>query len=358
MLGKEVALSRDLLNSNKILFHYGKLLEEIAKGKNEFNPIAIEVHPTAMCNHRCIHCSYKERNESRASISKEVMDRLIESIINMKIRAVYFSGGGEPALYPGLAGYIEKLYANGIECAVITNGSCFEQMGLISVADKLNYIAVSVPGVDREVFRTITGTDNMEEVLSLPRKIRDAHGDRSPVIGSRIVLTNRNYHQVRAFLRVIKERGFDYTLFKIVRDYEDNGQGLTKPEEESLKAEIGEMNGIDENFTNIQSIFNYRTLPEFKGRCWTNGYGMLANVSTDGKVYPNIVEIDKEAFCIGSLYETGLEDMWNGPRHKEVQRLSDEKWRGGECRNCRAMAYNNIINDWLARLPKYFDPFI
>lgn len=30
---KEIALSRDLLNSNKILFHYGKMLEDIAKGK-------------------------------------------------------------------------------------------------------------------------------------------------------------------------------------------------------------------------------------------------------------------------------------------------------------------------------------
>lgn len=88
---KQVALSRDLLNANKVMFHYGKMLEDIAKGQEEFHPIAIEIHPTAMCNHRCIHCSYRERNESRATISKEVMDRLISSIINMKIRAVYFS---------------------------------------------------------------------------------------------------------------------------------------------------------------------------------------------------------------------------------------------------------------------------
>lgn len=52
---KEIALTRDLLNSNKIMFHFGKILEEISKGKEDFNPIAIEIHPTAMCNHRCIH---------------------------------------------------------------------------------------------------------------------------------------------------------------------------------------------------------------------------------------------------------------------------------------------------------------
>ena len=355
---KEIALSRNLLNSNKILFHYGKMLEDIAKGRKEFNPLAIEVHPTAMCNHRCIHCSYKERNESRATISKEVMDQLIDSIIKMSIRAVYFSGGGEPTLYPGLADYINKLYANGIECAVITNGSCFEQMGLISIADKLNYIAISVPGVDDAVFKTITGTCNLQKVLNLPGKIKEVHGGRSPVIGSRIVLTNKNFRQVGEFLRTIKEVGFDYALFKVVRDYEDNGQGLSKDEEEYLKEEIKGYKDLDENFTNIKSIFNYKTLPDFQKKCWVNQYGMLANVSTDGKVYPNIVEIDKEEYCIGNLYEEKLEDMWNGERHNRVKELSNSKWADGECRNCRAMAYNAIINEVKEKLPAYFDPFI
>ncbi len=355
---KEIALSRDLLNSNKILFHYGKMLEDIAKGKTEFNPIAIEIHPTAMCNHRCIHCSYKERNESRATISHEVMDKLIESIINMKIRAVYFSGGGEPTMYPGLAEYINKLYCNGVECSIITNGTCFEQMGLLSVANKLNYIAISVPGIDMSTFKTITGTENLEKALTLPKKIKEVHGVNSPVIGARIVLTNKNYKQLGDFLRVIKERKFDYALFKAVRDYEDNGQGLTKEEEEYLKEEIKNFVDIDSNFTNIKSIFNYKELPDFKNKCWINQYGMLANVSTDGKVYPNIVEIDKEEYCIGNLYEQKLEDMWNGKRHNEVKRISNAKWENGECRNCRAMSYNRIINNLMERIPAYYDPFI
>ena len=229
---KKVELTKNFLNSNKILFHYGKMLESIANGQNEYQPIAIEIHPTAVCNHQCIHCSYKERNESRASISKDVMDQLIDSIIKLKVRAVYFSGGGEPTLYPELANYIDKLYANGVECSVITNGACFEQTGMIAIANQLNYIAVSVPGVDDETFRTITGTDNLEKVLSLPGKIKEMHGENSPVIGARIVLTNKNYKQVKDFLEIIRERKFDYALFKVVRDYEDNGQGLSRSEEE------------------------------------------------------------------------------------------------------------------------------
>lgn len=355
---REVALTRDLLNSNKILFHYGRMLEEIARGRTDFNPVAVEIHPTAVCNHRCVHCSYKERNESRASLPREVMDRLVESVVRMRIRAVYFSGGGEPTLYPGLAGYIEKLTENGVECSVLTNGSCFAEAGLIPVANRLNYIAVSVPGVDQETFKAVTGTGNLEKVLALPNQIKAVHGENSPIVGARIVLTNKNYRQVDAFLRTMRERNYDYALFKVVRDYEDNGQGLSQEEESYLREEVRAHGDLDDRFTNIRSIFGYKTLPEFKNACWINRYGMLANVSTDGKVYPNIVEIDRPEFCIGDLHRETLEEMWNGPRHKEVKKRSDERWIAGACRNCRAMAYNAIVNDWMDRLPAHYDPFI
>lgn len=355
---KDVNLSDDLLNSNKILFHYGKILEDIKKGRKEFNPVAIEIHPTAKCNHRCLHCSYKERNESRATISKTVMDQLVNSIINMGTRAVYFSGGGEPVMYPGLPDYIVKLVSNGVECSIITNGSCFESMGLIPIADKLNYIAISVPDIDEDGFETITGTRNLEKVLSLPEKIKNVHGESSPIIGSRIILTNKNYMKVNKFLNIIKEREFDYALFKIVRDYEDNGQGLKPEEEKVLREEVNSCSCYDKKFTNIHKIFDYRSKPDFLNKCWINQYGLLANVSTDGKVYPNIVEIDKPEFCIGNLYEETLEQMWNSKRHLHVKKMSNKKWIAGECKNCRAISYNQIINKVNQCVPLYFDPFI
>jgi len=83
MVMPQVNLTYDLLNSNKILYHFGKMYEDIAKGRTNFNPIAVEIHPTAMCNHHCIHCSYKERNECRNTLSAKVMEQLIDSVIHM-----------------------------------------------------------------------------------------------------------------------------------------------------------------------------------------------------------------------------------------------------------------------------------
>lgn len=53
-----------------------------------------------------------------------------------------------------------------------------------------------------------------------------------------------------------------------------------------------------------------------------------------------------------------LEEIWNSLQHNEVKKQSNTKWLNEECKNCRAMAYNEIINDLMGRLQKYFDPFI
>lgn len=352
------SLNGDYLNSNKILFHAGKRWKEILEGKTDFNPIAVEVHPTAKCNHACIHCSYKERNASRNEISQEAMERLIDSLIHLKVEAVYFSGGGEPTLYPHLEKYVNRLYHAGIEVALLTNGTCFEQSGLIEIADKFNYIAFSVPGASEEVFKEITGRELLQNVLRIPGKIKELHGKNSPVLGARIVLTNKNYKQVQTFMELMQERQFDYALFKVVRDYEESGQGIGKEEENFLRQEIGKMEHIDEKYTNLKSIFNYQKKVDFENNCWINQWGWLANISTDGKVYPNIVEIDHADFCIGDINEQRLEEIWNSKRHQEVKELSKKKWLNGACRNCRAISYNTIINQQLDHLPDRYDAFI
>ena len=69
------------------------------------------------------------------------MEVLIYSVINMGIKAVYFSGGGEPTIYPNIAGYVRKLYENGVEVSLLTNGSLLENAGLIEIANMFNYTA-------------------------------------------------------------------------------------------------------------------------------------------------------------------------------------------------------------------------
>lgn len=355
------SLCNDFLNSKKVLFPFGAYLADYRQGKTDFAPWSVEIHPTARCNHRCIHCSYKERNESRCHMDKGVFDKLIDSLISMKVKGVYFSGGGEPCIYEGLADTVVKLYENGVESALVSNGSMIESSGILNVADHFNYIALSVPSCTEDLFRKITGSGNMSKVLSVPMKIKEKFGERSPVIGSRVVVTNLIVDEVPHILETIKERQFDYAIFKIVRDYEDRGLGVSDEkaaELENVIKDLMDKGKIDHNFTNLDTVFQYRKPYTKSSICHINQMGLLAAVTPEGDVYPNISEIGKEEFLVGNLYKNSFEEIWYGSRHDEVKTASNKRWSCGDCKNCRAISYNMIMEEILTGLPMQMDPFI
>ena len=351
------SLTNDFLNSNKIMFHFSKILGEYLAGKRNFYPIAIEIHPTVACNHNCIHCSYTTRNQKHKILAPKVMDQLISSITNMGIQAVYFSGGGEPTFYKNIDVYVKRLNLNGVETAIITNGSYFEESGIFDIANCFNYIAISVPSTNREKYTYITGRDNLSKVLAVPYRIKDIYKERSPVIGARVVVTSRISDDIVAIYKDLIANGFDYALFKIVRDYEDRGIGLTQSKQDALKVLIEQnKNVFDGNITNVFNLFEYQSVPIT--RCLMNEIGFIANVDSDGCVFPNIVEIGNEDFCIGNLYNNTLEEIWNSEKHQHVKANSIKKSEAELCKNCRCVSYNFIVNNFLDRLPGKYDSFI
>jgi radical SAM protein with 4Fe4S-binding SPASM domain len=86
--------------------------------------------------------------------------------------------------------------------------------------------------------------------------------------------------------------------------------------------------------------------------------GLLAAVTPEGDVYPNISEIGKEEFLVGHIYENSFEEIWHSKRHDEVKATSNKRWSCGECKNCRAISYNMIMEELLSKLPVEMDSFI
>ncbi len=150
-------------------------------------------------------------------------------------------------------------------------------------------------------------------------------------------------------------------MFKIVRDYEDRGLGLSEEMVIKLKNEIkilSDEGKINHRFTNLDKIFSYRKPYNPEGKCHINRMGLLAVVTPEGDVYPNIAEIGNDEFCAGNLSNLPFEKIWNGERHLQVKNKSDEQWQEGKCKNCRAVSYNLRINDILLEIPIEEDPFL
>lgn len=355
------SLCDDFLNPKKVLFPFFDMANDYLMGKRNFMPWAVEVHPTAKCNHECIHCSYKERNECRAELDKSTFEGLIESLIRMKVHGVFFSGGGEPCLYPYLKDAIVELHGNGIEVAVVTNGSLIDKLGIIDIANHLNYIAVSVPSCDPDMFEKITSRPYVDKVLSIPEKIRAIHGNNAPVIGTRVVITNLISREVPDILFTLQKKGFDYANFKIVRDYESRGLGLSEEKLKELKDEVTRLvteGKVDHRYTNVDKIFDYRVSYKAVKTCHMNQMGLLAVVTPEGDVFHNISEILMDEFRIGNLHEKPLDELWNSSEHDKVKERSEKLWLSGRCENCRSIGFNECINEVLKGIPSQMDPLI
>ena len=67
-----------------------------------------------------------EDMDQKDQIPEDKMMEIVEDLVNMVVKAVIFSGGGEPFLYKPLLKVSKKLIDGGIQIASLTNGSKLE----------------------------------------------------------------------------------------------------------------------------------------------------------------------------------------------------------------------------------------
>ena len=95
--------------SNLKIFGHLEEVQKVKKGER-IAPIYVRIKPTNRCNQNCYYCHYKSpylelgQYNPGDEIERGKMLEIIQDFKEMGVKAVTFSGGGEPLLYP----YIEE----------------------------------------------------------------------------------------------------------------------------------------------------------------------------------------------------------------------------------------------------------
>jgi len=96
-------------------------------------PIHVRIKPINLCNHHCWYCAYKadhmqleEGMNKKDQIPEDKIMEIAEDLVNMSVKAVTFSGGGEPFFYKPILKASKILIDGGIQIASLTNGSKLE----------------------------------------------------------------------------------------------------------------------------------------------------------------------------------------------------------------------------------------
>ena len=120
-----------LLYSRMKIFHFQEKINSLSQNIDTITaPVHIRIKPTNVCNHDCKYCSYHKGNlqlgkdmSLKDFIPKEKMIETIDDIVEIGVKSVTFSGGGEPFCYPYLIDAVKKLSQTQVKFAAITNGS-------------------------------------------------------------------------------------------------------------------------------------------------------------------------------------------------------------------------------------------
>ncbi|WP_196602427.1 radical SAM protein [Pectinatus frisingensis] len=114
------------------IFHHKDALDAIECGRHQA-PFYIRIKPTNLCNHHCAYCTYgsgenENKTENRDTVVRTdmipwgKMQEIIQDMSDMGVKAVTFSGGGEPLTYPHILDTVKFIKKHHIELSLISNG--------------------------------------------------------------------------------------------------------------------------------------------------------------------------------------------------------------------------------------------
>ena len=292
-------------------------------------PILVEVDPSNACNHGCPFCisSYIHLPESkgletydRSVMAKDILFRLCYDLMKIGVKAVNWTGGGEPTVNPHLKDAISILGWGGIKQGIFTNGTLLDKYDLFQVLiDFFSWVRISVDAGTPDSYNAIRrvrqdhGWDKMVSNLKKLTEINKGQID----IGVGFVITPHNYKEILDFANFFKEFDVTYLQYKpeIVNREREGGIQRTLefwkndvfPLLEQAQDILGDkfqLNGYKLRDLTENTLDYGRTYK----RCF--GSQLSPCVGADGHVYVCTNHRGYKQYSYGSLYKRSFIEIW------------------------------------------------
>ncbi len=299
----------------KILRHTDKLKSFIENKRTA--PIYVRIKPTNVCNQSCSYCAYAadaivEGREIRSSdfIPWLKMQEIIQDIHEMKVKAITFSGGGDPLCYPYIKETLKMVVEKKIDFSIITNGQALDKVFEEAIFAK--WIRISLDSANTITYKKIRSVDTFNKVIDNIKqfsKIKPIECE----LGINYVVTKDNFDQIIDFCELANSIGVNNVKFSpqiSKNDFLDYHKNFKD------KA-IAQLNIAKEKFrdSNLNIIDKYQSDLEFTPmvarpceKCHiTNFFTVIA---ANCKIYSCHQKSYQEDAEIGDLTKNSFKDTW------------------------------------------------
>lgn len=199
------------------VFHYRDKMDSLLPEDSEISaPLYIRIKPTNVCNHNCKYCAYKVNTlqvgqdmGEKDYIPKEKMLEIIDDIAEIGVKAVTFSGGGDPFVYPYLRDAVRRLSKTSVKFAALTNGARLDGETAEMFAHSGQWLRVSIDGWDDDSYSFYRGTRGGEfaKVMRNMENFKKMNGKCH--LGVSLIVDKDNGHHIFDFVKRIKDIGAD-----------------------------------------------------------------------------------------------------------------------------------------------------
>jgi MoaA/NifB/PqqE/SkfB family radical SAM enzyme len=318
-------------------------------------PIHIRVKPTNICNHSCRYCAYHHSEQLqlgkdmvvRDIIPREKMMELIDDFAEMGVKAVTFSGGGEPFVYPHLLEAVEKLASTKLRFASLTNGARLKGRIAELFAHRGSWIRISIDGWDDASYSRYRGIRHGEftKVMANMEAFKKLGG--KCYLGVSLIVDRENGPHVYEFTRKMKSVGVDSVKMSPVVV---NNDGVENNKYHQPTAAIA-LEQIQRAIADLTEpgfeIFNaYHALEEkfSKSYTWCPYLQVLPVIGADQNVYScQDKAYNLEEGRLGSLKDQRFIDFWFSDKN-QFFKIDPSK----HCNHhCVANEKNKLILDFL-----------
>lgn len=313
--------------------HWAEQIEAWRSGELVY-PRLLQIDPVAACNHNCGFCTYRYRKDTDMNALFNESDMIsygdfvsvLSDSVDMGIKGVEFTGGGEPTLHPRFADMLELTAKKGLDIGLITNGvgQSFvnERDRLVYLLSHARWVRFSVNGSNPNDYQIVHESksndfwavcDSILSLTSVP--------DRTVTVGISFIVQRENYQGIRDMVHHAHQLGADYlrvapAVFGTgtvadklhdVSDYYD--EGIRQSVESDLAWAKSESDvTIVDNFTGRLRAKDSPDVYEKDDFCYISC--VMAVVGADMKLYTCCVFKYRPAGMIGSLKPRGLKHLW------------------------------------------------
>ena len=326
--------------TQKIYFHPARVSEWVQRGDTV--PVTMELDMTNRCTDKCPCCA-GGRYASTAEMDTERVDALIPELSEFGVKALIFTGGGEPLCHKHTPEAMRLACESGMDVGLITNGLLFKPEMWEHMACA-TWIRISLDAATPETYRYTHGTENFEKVIANIRamvKCREATGLLSPTIGVGFLVGEKTIGEMRDCAKLCAELGVDYLQFRpfhhILKDKtlsDDIAEGYANAKLYSTESYSVVWSG--HKFTHMAD----NDIGRPYGKCY--GHSFAGVVGADGTMWLCCHTRGMNKYALGNVNYDNIFDIWFSEKREEAIKNIDF----ADCPPlCRCDGFNRVLWD-------------